>query len=71
MKLNRQEELFFERVGLKMTAGEHDVKRAMQAVLDDDKRIFETYLTLRDEERLTLEHEFARGIYDQIRKENT
>ena len=68
MILTTQEELFLERVALKIAEGEKDIQKAMKAVLADDARLFETYLTLPENARKVLFDQLAEGIYKTIRE---
>jgi hypothetical protein len=67
--MNTQEKMFFKRVALKMNSNPGmTVEAAMHAVCDDDKRLFELYLTAPNKAKTEFEHEFAKSIYDTIRE---
>ena len=68
--LTRQEQLFFQRVRLKM---DHDatltIEQALKAVCQDDRRIFEQYIALPDRTQLAFYRAFAESVYHTIRAE--
>lgn len=57
MRLTKQESLFFDRVVLKMQTG-MSMKDALVSVLDDDARLLETVVIMRDD----IKKDFVRGL---------
>ena len=67
MSLTAQETIFMQRVTAKMVAGERDIERAMQAVLDDDARILNTYFNkLQPDARAELDAMMCEQVYKSI-----
>ena len=68
MKLTRQEELFFDRVALKMSADSTlTIEAAAKEVLNDDVRIVNYVCAMPDQKRRVLAHNFTVGVYNAIR----
>jgi hypothetical protein len=67
-KLTKQEELFFDRVALKMSADSSlTIETAAKAVLADDVKIVNYVCSMPDHKRRVLAHNFTVGVYHAIR----
>lgn len=66
--LTKQERLFFDRVALKIQADPHlTIEQAAQLVVNDDARILNRYVRLREDEREHLHKGICGIVYDAIR----
>ena len=71
MTLTKQEELFMQRVALKRnTFPQLSISAAMQAVCQDDQRLFEQYITMPDRQRAELITLVSRSVYERMRREH-
>jgi hypothetical protein len=68
--LTTQEKLFMRRVGLKHNKfPKLSISAAMQAVCQDDQRIFELFITMPEKARAELVSGFSKSVYLRIRNE--
>ena len=69
--MTKQEMLFFERVAFKLNQRPGlTPHEAMVMVTEDDKRIFESYLTMPDQKKREFERSFAEAVYQDIRQQH-
>ena len=72
MELTKQETLFMERVALKRNSlPQLSISAAMQAVCQDDQRLFEQFVTMPDRQRKEFVSGFSKVVYDRIRHEHS
>jgi hypothetical protein len=65
-KLTKQEELFFDRVALKMAETGETIEQAAKSVLNDDIRILNTYSRMSDEKQREFRGLFCGHVYRAI-----
>lgn len=66
--LSKQEQLFFNRVHLKMLETGQDILGAAKSVCDDDVRILNTYSRMPDHKQAAFKGLFVSRVYDRLKK---